>query len=189
MCPAAIRAVPAINGGRAESSPTHPVIARSTPRALASRREATRQSALLYLGYGFPRQCEHWLGMTERNGFPRQCEHWLGMTEGDGSPWVQSALGMTALRAGGTMAGRRAPRTAAGCGHPAVRWEYGGFFHKQEKVTENGESNAIFCGGIGRKGLDKQGKFAIMQVSGQSRARPAFRRFVPPDKTTGSAEI
>ena len=46
MCPAAIRAVPAINGGRAESSATHPVIARSTPRALASRREATRQSAL-----------------------------------------------------------------------------------------------------------------------------------------------
>ena len=65
----------------------------------------------------------------------------------------------------------------------------GRFFHKQEKVTENGGSDAIFCGEMERKGLDKQGKFAIMQVSGQSRARPAFRRFVPPDKTMGGAEI
>ena len=67
MCPAAIRAVPAINGGRAESSATHPVIARSTPRALASRREATRQSVLPYPKERIPTPVtRHWLGMTAR---------------------------------------------------------------------------------------------------------------------------
>ena len=39
------------------------VIARSTPRVLASRRVATRQSVFLFWGDGFPRQCSHWLGM------------------------------------------------------------------------------------------------------------------------------
>ena len=37
-------------------------------RAVIARSVATRQSVFLFWGDGFPRQCEHWLGMTGSRG-------------------------------------------------------------------------------------------------------------------------
>ena len=46
-----------------------PAIPRSTPRVLDSQGEATWEPVLLFAREnGFPRQCEHWLGMTGKRG-------------------------------------------------------------------------------------------------------------------------
>ena len=119
MCPAAIRAVPAINGGRAESSATHPVIARSTLRALASRREATRQSVLPYPEGRIPTPVTRPLARNDSAALPR----WRDV--GDTVPYGRFAAPIrragpmcpAAIRAAPVINGGRAESSAT---HPVI---------------------------------------------------------------------